>query len=140
MHDARVRSARRVEVARLLDLWRSADAVPSVGEDIDTLSELLDQQPDGVLVAELDGVIVGSLIAAWDGWRGNMYRLAVLPEHRRLGIARALVNEGERRLRDQGCVRITALVMHEHDHVVRFWEAVGYEHDERTARHARNLK
>ncbi len=42
-----------------------------------------------------DGAIVATLIAAWDGWRGNMYRLAVAPELRREGIARTLVEAGE---------------------------------------------
>ena len=32
-----------------------------------------------LLGAERDHHIVGTLIVAWDGWRGNMYRLAVLP-------------------------------------------------------------
>jgi ribosomal protein S18 acetylase RimI-like enzyme len=41
-------------------------------------------------VAEGDGEIVGALIAAWDGWRGNMYRLAVREGHRREGIGLAL--------------------------------------------------
>ena len=40
----------------------------------------------------------GTVIASWDGWRGAMYRLAVLPSLRRRGIAAALVDEGERRL------------------------------------------
>jgi ribosomal protein S18 acetylase RimI-like enzyme len=40
---------------------------------------------------------VGTLVAAWDGWRGNMYRLAVLPEHRRAGIGRELVDAGYER-------------------------------------------
>ena len=35
--------------------------------------------------------MVGSLIAAWDGWRGSFYRLAVHPERRRQRIATALL-------------------------------------------------
>jgi hypothetical protein len=27
---------------------------------------------EALLVAELDGVVVGGLIAAWAGWRGDM--------------------------------------------------------------------
>ena len=41
------------------------------------------------------GAIVGALIAAWDGWRGNMYRLAVDKGHRREGIGLALTRAGE---------------------------------------------
>ncbi len=65
----------------------------------DTLEDVIQviRHPEGsvALVAESDGLIVGSLIATWDGWRGNMYRLAVSPEFRRRGIAAALVSAGE---------------------------------------------
>jgi ribosomal protein S18 acetylase RimI-like enzyme len=61
-------------------------------------------------VAELGGEIVGTLIAAFDGWRGGMYRLAVEPSGRRRGFGRALISEGERRLRAAGARRVTALI------------------------------
>jgi GNAT superfamily N-acetyltransferase len=51
-----------------------------------------------LLVATAHGRIVGSVIGGWDGWRGNIYRLAVVPEYRRLGIARRLVKEVSRAL------------------------------------------
>ena len=90
-------------------------------------------------VAEDDGRIVGTLVAAWDGWRGNMYRLAVLPELRRNGIGRALVDAGHEHLRDLGARRVTALVGHEEDAAVALWEATGYERDESLVRFVRNL-
>jgi len=34
-----------------------------------------------VLFAEEEGHIVGTVIGGFDGWRGNIYRLAVHPEH-----------------------------------------------------------
>ena len=63
---------------------------------LDGLTRLLAADPQALLVAELDGVVAGSLIAAWDGWRGSFYRLAVSPEHRRKGLATMLLREGER--------------------------------------------
>ncbi len=33
--------------------------------------------------AEADGTLVRTDIDGWAGWRGNIYRLAVLPAHRR---------------------------------------------------------
>jgi hypothetical protein len=33
--------------------------------------------------AEADGVVIGSLIAAWSGWRGSFYKLVVHPDRRR---------------------------------------------------------
>ena len=44
---------------------------------MEDVERLIADSPAALLVAERDGEIVGVLIAAWDGWRGNMYRLAV---------------------------------------------------------------
>jgi len=90
-------------------------------------------------VAEADGRLVGSIIGGWDGWRGNMYRLAVAPEYRRRRIARSLVAEVERRLRTQGAHRITALIVGAEEEARAFWEAVGYGHDVRILRHVKTL-
>jgi len=74
------------------------------------LVRLTEHSDDALLVAELDGRVVGALVAAWDGWRGDMYRLAMLPEHRRAGIGRSLVEAGHERLRGKGARRISGLV------------------------------
>lgn len=90
-------------------------------------------------MAERDGEIVGALIAGWDGWRGNMYRLAVREEHRRQGIGIALTRAGEEYLRDCGVRRITALVAFEDDAAGAFWESAGYPQDREIGRRVRNL-
>src|SRR5207244_3524343 len=97
------------------------------------------QSPASVLVAEVEGRIIGSIICTFDGWRGNIYRLADHPSFRRRGIARALVTEVEKRIAGQGAKRITALVERSHPWATGFWEAAGYGVDDRIARHVRSL-
>ena len=92
-----------------------------------------------VLVAEVEGRVIGSIIGTFDGWRGNIYRLAVHPHYRRQGVARALVVEVEKKLARQGVKRITALVERDHPWATGFWEAVGYGQDRRIVRHVRSL-
>ncbi|HXQ58865.1 MAG TPA: GNAT family N-acetyltransferase, partial [Acidimicrobiales bacterium] len=50
----------------------------------------------------------------------------VAPHVRRRGIASSLVAEGERRLRAQGCRRVTALVVDADPHAAEFWTGVDY--------------
>jgi ribosomal protein S18 acetylase RimI-like enzyme len=90
------------------------------------------------LVATIDDRIVGSVIGGWDGWRGNIYRLAVAPEYRRQGIARQLVQEISRALFERGAERVSALVEHEHRWATAFWESMsdlGYQLDPRFIRY-----
>jgi len=135
-----VRPARDDDISAVLELWEEARSPAAVTPDSrEALELLLDAAPDGLLVAESDGRIVGVLVAAWDGWRGNMYRLAVLPAYRRRGIARRLVEEGHARLRAKGARRVTALVGSNEEEAKSLWRALGYELDEDIARFVRKL-
>ena len=125
------------EAASLLTLWRAAGTSPSVTDTITDIRGAIESSAS-VLVAEADQRIVGSLIATFDGWRGNMYRIAVHPDYRRRGIGRALVKEGERYLVKQGAKRITALVEEKYPWAVAFWSSVGYEIEPGIVRFFRN--
>jgi ribosomal protein S18 acetylase RimI-like enzyme len=135
-----VRRGEDADVPAVLALWAAArSANASTPDTPESLERLLATDPGALLVAERDGAIVGALIAAWDGWRGGMYRLAVAPAHRRRGIALALVRAGEARLAERGAPRITALVAREDADAVALWAAAGYAHDPTIARFVRSL-
>jgi len=136
-----VRRCRQADVAAVLDLWaedRSEHAsTPDRPEDVERLIGA--DSPAALLVAERHGEVVGALIAGWDGWRGNMYRLAVRDGHRREGIAFALTRAGEEYLRRRGVRRVTALVAVDDETAGAFWEAAGYPADREIGRRVRNL-
>lgn len=136
-----MRRCRHADIPAVLDLWaesRSGHAsTPDRPEDVERL--LLDDSPAALFVADRDGEIVGALIAAWDGWRGNIYRLAVRHGQRRQGIGLALIRSGEEYLRGRGARRITALVAYDDDAAGGFWDAAGYPRDREIGRRVRNL-
>ena len=132
-----IRECHPAEAEALLTLWRAAGTSPSVTDTIIDIQEVIESSAS-VLVAEADESIVGSLIATFDGWRGNMYRIAVHPDYRRRGIGRALVKEGEKCLVRQGAKRITALVEEKYPWAVAFWSSVGYEIEPGILRFFRN--
>jgi ribosomal protein S18 acetylase RimI-like enzyme len=135
-----IRIATRDDLPAVLGLWsRARSAAARTPDDVAVLDRLLERSPDALLVAELEGEIVGALIAAWDGWRGNMYRLAVVPDVRRRGIARRLVETGHEHLRTQGARRITALVGSDESEAMALWRTTGYERDDLVVRFVRNL-
>jgi ribosomal protein S18 acetylase RimI-like enzyme len=124
----------------VLSLWAQARSEhASTSDRLDDVERLVAEPPAALLVAERDGEIVGALIAAWDGWRGNMYRLAVRDGHRRQGIGLALTRAGEDYLRQCGARRITALVAFEDKVADEFWESAGYPFDQEIGRRVRNL-
>jgi ribosomal protein S18 acetylase RimI-like enzyme len=124
----------------VLDLWTQARSEhASTPDRLDDVERLAADSPAALLVAERDGEVVGVLIAAWDGWRGNMYRLAVRDGHRREGIGLALTRAGEDYLRRCGVRRVTALVAFDDEVAGGFWESAGYPQDHEIGRRVRNL-
>jgi ribosomal protein S18 acetylase RimI-like enzyme len=138
--DFAVRLGLPQEAPAILALWQEAASEHATTADrLQDAQRLLRGQPGSLFVAHADGAILGALIAAWDGWRGNMYRLAVQDEHRRRGVGLALVRAGEEHLHRQGARRITALVAFEDPVAAAFWERAGYPPDHEIGRRVRNL-
>jgi ribosomal protein S18 acetylase RimI-like enzyme len=138
--ETRVRRCERRDVPEVLALWAQARSEhASVPDRLGDVERLVTDSPAALLVTERDGEIIGALIAAWDGWRGNMYRLAVRDDCRRQGIGIALTRAGEEYLRERGATRVTALVAFDDEAAGGFWEAAGYPLDPAIGRRVRNL-
>jgi ribosomal protein S18 acetylase RimI-like enzyme len=128
------------DIEAVLALWAGIRRYIATTPDTpEALSALMARDPEALIVAEVEGEVVGTLIAGWDGWRGDLYRLAVAAEHRRKGIGTALVRAAADRLERAGCRRVTALVAVEDAGAAAFWEASGYPRDELTVRHVRSM-
>ncbi|MDX6610166.1 MAG: hypothetical protein QOF85_2091 [Solirubrobacterales bacterium] len=135
-----IRQCRHRDARAVLELWTQARSEHATTADcLDDVERLIGDSPAALLVAEHGNEIVGALIAGWDGWRGNMYRLAVREGHRREGIGIALTRAGEEYLRNCGACRVTALVAFEDDLAGAFWESASYPQDQEIGRRVRDL-
>jgi ribosomal protein S18 acetylase RimI-like enzyme len=139
-----IRPCKRTDCAKVLELWLDADATPSVTDTLEEVQRTV-EKGDAIFLVGTDArdCIVGSVIGGWDGWRGNIYRLAVAPEARRHRVAAALVREVSARLaREKGARRITALVEKAHPDAVGFWDSMasdGYAFDPRIVRYVKTV-
>ncbi len=123
----------------VLALWHRADAVPRPTDRADALLKRLAFGDDLFVVAVSGDDVVGSLIGGWDGWRGGLYRLAVDPAVRRMGVGTRLVREVEGRLRRAGAERVPIRVFFGEPGAVHFWESVGYKPDKDEAIFVKDL-
>lgn len=122
-----IRSAQAADLQAVLALWKDADAEPSHTDDADSLGQLIAHDADALIVADAEGLVVGSVIAAWDGWRGSIYRLAVAPKYRRAGLGRRLLREAENRLAMLGAARLQAIVVETDVQATAFWRQTAWE-------------
>ena len=101
--------------------------MPTSTDTPEDLGALLRHDAGALIVAEESGRVVGTVVAAWDGWRGSVYRLAVDPAHRRVGLGGRLLREAERRLAALARRRMHAIVVGSDAQAVAFWESTTWE-------------
>ncbi|MEU9167961.1 GNAT family N-acetyltransferase [Streptomyces sp. NPDC048420] len=134
MSDLHIRHATLADIDTVLGFWRDAAEGTSISDDQDGMNRLLTRDPEALILAELDGELVGTVIAGFDGWRCHLYRLAVHPERRRRGIGSALLTAAEERFVQLGGRRGDAMVLVRNETAQHAWRAAGYAPEEKWRR------
>ena len=88
-------------------------------------------QPDLFLVGTLADDVVATVMAGYEGHRGWINYLGVLPELRRRGVGRRMMHAAEAKLRAIGCPKINLMVRDTNAGVVAFYERLGFTVEER---------
>lgn len=123
-----LRRAHAADIPAVLDFWRTAaEDAHRPADSAQAVAALITRDPEALIVAVDEGVLVGTVIAGWDGWRCHLYRLAVAPACRGQGIARSLVEAAEDRFRRLGGIRVDAMVLDDNSTAHPAWRALGYQ-------------
>lgn len=125
-----IRPFRSTDRDALVALWRAAGLVRPVNDPQRDIDRKVARDPDGLLVAEIDGTIVGGAMVGYDGHRGWINYLGVDPAHRRRGIGRALVAAAEARVGELGGPKVNLHVLAGNTEAFAFYDRIGYRVDE----------
>jgi ribosomal protein S18 acetylase RimI-like enzyme len=116
--------------ASVVELWRRCDLVRPWNDPHKDIQRKLTTQPELFLVGELAGQLVASIMAGFDGHRGWVNYLAVLPENRKAGLGRALMRHIEDALEARGCPKVNLQVRTTNYAVIEFYRRIGYTTDD----------
>ena len=130
--DARlqIRPFKSEDEQAVVALWRQCDLVRPWNDPHRDIERKLLVRPELFLVGLLDGQIVASVMAGYEGHRGWLNYLAVAPEFQRRGFASAIVAEAERLLREAGCPKINLQVRTSNHAVIEFYRRIGFSLDD----------
>lgn len=126
----RTRTYRADDEEALVALWQTCELTRPWNDPRKDIARKLAVQADGLMVAELDGSLVGAVMVGYDGHRGAINYLAVDPDCRRRGVGRSLMAAAERWLTDRGCPKINLDVRTGNRDVLGFYRRLGYDVDD----------
>ena len=129
MNDLVIRSYQSQDEAAVIELWLQCNLVVPQNNPERDIKRKLQVSPAWFLVGTLDGKVVATCMAGYEGHRGWINYLAVSPQHRRKGIGRRIMEDAEKRLKSAGCPKINLQVRETNREVILFYERIGYTKD-----------
>ena len=85
--------------------------------------------PEWFLVGEIDGDVIATCMAGFEGHRGWINYLAVRPDLQGHGFGKMIMEQAEAMLKAAGCPKINLQIRSTNQHVIHFYERIGYKQD-----------
>ena len=125
-----IRPFRPTDESDLIELWERCDLTRPWNDPALDIERKLAVQAEMFLVGHIDGRLVGSVMAGYDGHRGWINYLAVCPTVRRRGYGRQLMEHAESLLYRAGCPKINLQIRSENGAAAEFYRRLDYAPDD----------
>jgi ribosomal protein S18 acetylase RimI-like enzyme len=125
-----IRPFRPGDTDAVVGLWDACDLIRPWNDPRKDIERKLGVDPELFLVAVEDELVVGVVMAGYEGHRGWINYLAVDPGRRREGLGTRLMEAAERLLTERGCPKINLQIRSENADVIAFYGALGYRADD----------
>ena len=124
-----IRPIESYEHQQLVDLWLVCGLARSWNNPEKDIQRKMHVQPELLLGAFQSDQLVGSIMAGYDGHRGWMNYLGVLPNFRHQRIGKKLVEAAEEGLTQLGCPKVNLQLRFSNSVAQDFYRRVGYSED-----------
>ncbi len=125
-----IRPYRAADESAVVKLWTECGLVRSWNDPRKDIQRKLSVQPELFLVGMLDGALVATVMAGFEGHRGWVNYLAVAEKCRGRGFGRSLMQRAEQGLKAMGCPKLNIQVRSSNAEVLKFYGRLGYAKDE----------
>jgi ribosomal protein S18 acetylase RimI-like enzyme len=125
-----IRPFQPADEAAVIALWEACKLTRPWNDPRKDIARKLGVQPELFLVGTVNGEIVATVMAGYEGHRGWVNYLAVAPRARREGHARALMQHVEALLLARGCPKLSLLVRNSDPEAIAFYRRLGYAQDD----------
>jgi ribosomal protein S18 acetylase RimI-like enzyme len=99
----------------------------SLSDKLTEIEKLIHFSPGLFFVGEINHQIIGTAMGGFDGRRGLIYHLAVLPEFQKHHIGSKLLQKVEEELIKKGCIKVYLFITPENIDLTDFYNKHGYQ-------------
>lgn len=123
-----IRTMKEADYPLIRALWESCEGVGlnDTDDSREGIVRFIDHNPSTCLVAEEDGLVIGTIMVGYDGRRAHVYHTAVSPSCQGRGVGRGLVEPAMERLKRLGATKASLVVFSRNEAGNAFWERLGF--------------
>ncbi len=114
------------DIEKVVALWHAAGVARPWNDPRKDIAFARRNPHSTLLVAEMEGDVVATVMVGEDGHRGWVYYVAADPIHQGKGLGRAMMSAAEDWLTKRGVWKLQLLVRAENAKVIEFYEHLGY--------------
>jgi ribosomal protein S18 acetylase RimI-like enzyme len=125
-----IRAFRESDEEDVVALWHSCGLTRPWNDPRKDIARKLTVQPELFLVGELEGKLMASVMAGFEGHRGWVNYLAVAPDARGRGHGANLMKAVEAMFIERGCPKVNLMVRSTNHAGLAFYRRLGYTSDD----------
>ena len=125
-----IRKFNPVETEEVIRIWDECGLLHHPNDPYEEIRNKVALQPDLFLVGVAGEKVIGTIMLGYEGRRGWINALCILPEYRGRGFGGRLVKYGLDILRELGAPKVNLLVRTGNTAVIEFYEKLGFRLDD----------
>ena len=121
------RKFKKTDTDAVIKLWKTCKLIVTWNDPLKDIRRKLSVKDNLFIIGEINKKIIATAMAGYDGHRGYIYYLAVLPEHQKKRIGSSILSIIEQKLYKLGCPKINLFVRNTNIKVKAFYKTNNYE-------------
>ena len=127
--DLIIRKYEEKDEEQVVNLWEQCNLIVPQNDPHEDIKKKIEFQPNLLFVGTVNDEVVSSIMVGYEGHRGWVNYMAVLPEYQNKGYGRQIVNKGIAELKKMGCLKVNLQVREYNKDVIEFYENLGFSND-----------
>ena len=127
--DLIIRKYEEKDESQVISLWQQCNLIVPQNNPHEDIKKKIEFQPNLFFVGTVNDEVIASIMVGYEGHRGWINYMAVLPEYQNKGYGRQLVDKAIAELKKLGCLKVNLQVRENNKDVIEFYENLGFSND-----------